>query len=325
MARFCICREVEVRQAPSPQSAYFFTLHVGRIVSSVGPAYHVSGVGNRLPIKPRGWIDADAAEPAGEIAPASGGQSDISIEVTVSKGRDTGSEIHVPSVMDEFSEETCTIGDSQPQSALQRVSYASSDSEWKVRLGDERQLRSKKQTITPAAPSPAHDLDVSSSKLFTNSSDADDGISVFPLTVTSQWQFEAYSDWQLLLGDTRYLRHSGPRGKVSRDWQALLGDTRCLRHSRPRGKKVLTILPGARHGKQLQLHVISMAGEEVADLWADVTEELFKVRKSIAVAAQVPLSICTLVTVEGQLLTDSLGTSWCQLLIDTDRGAYRYQ
>eukprot|EP00927_Polykrikos_kofoidii_P026886 TRINITY_DN23866_c0_g1_i1.p1 TRINITY_DN23866_c0_g1~~TRINITY_DN23866_c0_g1_i1.p1 ORF type:complete len:569 (-),score=133.43 TRINITY_DN23866_c0_g1_i1:416-2077(-) len=53
----------EVRQAASVTSAVFHEAQEGRIVKQVGDIVDLEGVGKRVPILPRGWIDLAALEP----------------------------------------------------------------------------------------------------------------------------------------------------------------------------------------------------------------------------------------------------------------------
>lgn len=54
--------DTEVRQAPSRTSQVFHTLCAGRVVKQMGAAVDIPGVGRRIPLVPRGWVDADALE-----------------------------------------------------------------------------------------------------------------------------------------------------------------------------------------------------------------------------------------------------------------------
>mmetsp|Transcript_24272 Transcript_24272/g.53945 ORF Transcript_24272/g.53945 Transcript_24272/m.53945 type:complete len:576 (-) Transcript_24272:171-1898(-) len=53
----------EVRQAASSTSPLLQTAPAGKVVKQMGSAVDVPGVGRRVPLMPRGWIDADALEP----------------------------------------------------------------------------------------------------------------------------------------------------------------------------------------------------------------------------------------------------------------------
>jgi len=57
-------RDAEVRQAPSQQSSLLFRVSAGKVVQQIGPER-----GSRVPIAPRGWIDAEALEPLVAITP----------------------------------------------------------------------------------------------------------------------------------------------------------------------------------------------------------------------------------------------------------------
>lgn len=63
-----VVKDAEVRQAPRPSSDFFYIAQAGNIVHLLGPPANVAGHGWRIPIKPRGWIDAAALEPLDEEA-----------------------------------------------------------------------------------------------------------------------------------------------------------------------------------------------------------------------------------------------------------------
>jgi len=60
--KFRVRFAAEVRKAPAPDSALFHTVRAGKVVEQLGLAVIVAGV-RRVPLLPRGWIDADALEP----------------------------------------------------------------------------------------------------------------------------------------------------------------------------------------------------------------------------------------------------------------------
>ncbi|CAE8740093.1 unnamed protein product, partial [Polarella glacialis] len=53
----------EVRQAPSKESALFNSVYEGTILTQMGPAITLAGGVRRIPLRPRGWIDASVLEP----------------------------------------------------------------------------------------------------------------------------------------------------------------------------------------------------------------------------------------------------------------------
>eukprot|EP00933_Yihiella_yeosuensis_P068645 TRINITY_DN7449_c3_g1_i1.p1 TRINITY_DN7449_c3_g1~~TRINITY_DN7449_c3_g1_i1.p1 ORF type:complete len:739 (+),score=186.10 TRINITY_DN7449_c3_g1_i1:76-2217(+) len=63
LGEFRVRYDAPVRQAPSASSTLFHTAHAGKIVKQMGRAVNIPGVGPRVPLVPRGWIDADALEP----------------------------------------------------------------------------------------------------------------------------------------------------------------------------------------------------------------------------------------------------------------------
>lgn len=69
---FRIRYEAEVRQAPSLSSTKFYTAQPGRLVTQLGPAVKLPDGKQRVPLVPRGWVDAAALECV-EDAPATSG------------------------------------------------------------------------------------------------------------------------------------------------------------------------------------------------------------------------------------------------------------
>jgi len=70
---FSVLYDSEVRESSSPTSALFHVVQAGRLVKQRGPAVEVSGLGRRLPLVPRGWIDEAALGPAETAALSDGG------------------------------------------------------------------------------------------------------------------------------------------------------------------------------------------------------------------------------------------------------------
>ncbi|CAK0849743.1 unnamed protein product, partial [Prorocentrum cordatum] len=62
-AQFRVCRQADVRQALSSSSAVLHSAQVGKLVRLLGAAVELEDGGRRVPLAPRGWIDADALEP----------------------------------------------------------------------------------------------------------------------------------------------------------------------------------------------------------------------------------------------------------------------
>eukprot|EP00930_Biecheleria_cincta_P071652 TRINITY_DN59125_c0_g1_i1.p1 TRINITY_DN59125_c0_g1~~TRINITY_DN59125_c0_g1_i1.p1 ORF type:complete len:804 (+),score=130.21 TRINITY_DN59125_c0_g1_i1:37-2448(+) len=61
-ASFRVCRSAEVRQAPSRTSALFHTVQPGKVVKQMGRQIKLPDGSFRVPLLPRGWIDADVLE-----------------------------------------------------------------------------------------------------------------------------------------------------------------------------------------------------------------------------------------------------------------------
>jgi len=64
---FCVRWKTEVRQAPGQGSPLFYTARAGQLFKRLGLPVQLADGTHRIPVLPRGWIDADALEPFGEV------------------------------------------------------------------------------------------------------------------------------------------------------------------------------------------------------------------------------------------------------------------
>jgi len=60
---FCVRWASEVRQAPGQESPLLYTVREGQLVTRLGPPVQLADGTQRIPVLPRGWVNADSLDP----------------------------------------------------------------------------------------------------------------------------------------------------------------------------------------------------------------------------------------------------------------------